>query len=144
MRHELGADLTRGGNDGWGVVVHCGVQQHRRLDPEGGEPLEQPERTDAVAIVAPGGIDQIGLGGVGEQILGEPLAERIFLDADRDIDGEARAIGPAIGRAILDRGEAVAAMSREHQGLPEWPASASPTQRFMPTSEAAALAYMAR
>ena len=108
VRDELGAGVPRCVGHLWRLVIDHRVEQHGRRDADSLEHLEQPEGADPVAVLAPGGVDVVGLGHPGEEVLGVPGALAVGLDADRDVDGQAGSGRPAPGRAARVR-------PRDHQ-----------------------------
>ena len=136
MRHHLAARGREGAGQLRRVVVDRGVEQNGERDLGAAETIEDAEGPDAVAVVAPGGVGEVGMRDAGQQVLGQALAEGVVLDPQREIDREPRAVRPGSGRLAGDGDVRIAAVGCQH--------GSSPTQRFIPTSRAAARRYISR
>jgi hypothetical protein len=78
------------------------------------EELDQPPHPDAIAPVAPGMIDYVGLRLAWIELRAQPFPEREKLEVHRDVDREARAVRPLVPRAADNRGIGVPIMRSEH------------------------------
>jgi hypothetical protein len=98
--HHLGA-----------VVVERGVDQRADPELERVEKLEAAPYADAVAVVAPGIVEHVGLRALRSEGGAEPGAEVEMLDVEADVDGEALLPRPAIAPAADDGGVGVPAVA---------------------------------
>ena len=86
MRDDLVAARAERGDQLRRLVVEPGIDQHGGGQIEGVEGVAQPPRADAIAVVAPGEIEHVGLAERGHELRAEPVAELESLEIEREID----------------------------------------------------------
>src|SRR5258706_6981141 len=109
------------------VVVERGVDERADRELERLEQLEAAPDADAVAVVAPRVIEDVGLGALRPERGAEAGAEVEVLDVEADVDLEALPAGPVVVSPAVDRGIRVAPVSLEgpHQTR-AWPGRRAP------------------
>ena len=95
MADELVAARAERGEDFGAVAVEARVDETRR-EAQGLEEVEKPPHADAVAVVAPGEIEDVGRRPARRELGAEPFAEGEMLEVEAEIDGEALAARPVI------------------------------------------------
>src|SRR5258706_10146450 len=81
------------------VVVERGVDERADRELERLEEVEAAPDADAVAVVAPRVVEDVGLGALRPERDAEAGAEVEVLDVEADVDGEALLPRPAVIRA---------------------------------------------
>ena len=116
MADDLGAG--KGGDRLRRVRVHVGIDQQRHRQLQFGEQFGEAEHADAVAVVAPGVIEHVGLMRGGHQFGAEPFAEREPFEIEGDIDRQPFAARPVVSRTLRDGGVGIAVVvaGRGHGG----------------------------
>ena len=95
-------------------IEHVRVDQRRGAQVEPVEQIEQPPRADAIAVITPGIVHDVGIGLRRGQLGTQAAAELEHLVIDAQIDGEAATIGPVVDGTIGDRAIGVAVVVRAH------------------------------
>jgi hypothetical protein len=84
------------------VVVERGVDQRADRDLQCVEQLQAAPHADAVAVVAPGMVEHVGLGALRAERGAEAGAEVEVLDVEADVDREALPARASGSRAPVD------------------------------------------
>jgi hypothetical protein len=105
------------------VAVEVGVDENGSGQREAFEVAQDAPRADAVAVIAPRIIEHVGFGCARHELLGQPLAERVVLEVERDVEREPPAVRPCELRPADDRLVAEAAVRAEQPALRELAAS---------------------
>ena len=136
MSDDLRPDAAGCGEHLRGLVVGVRVEEDRRSDVERLEPVEQAEGSDAVAVVTPGGVHEVGCRGPRQDVLRVAVPEPVRLDADADDHSEVRTVRPRPARALGQRAVGPPARTARFRRLGAH--QRRPTHRVKPTSVDAA------
>jgi hypothetical protein len=96
------------------AFIDIGVDKHAGRESKFVEKIDQPPSADAVAIIAPGVVQNVRLRAAGRKLGAVPLTERKVLEIDGDINGEACSVRPVVPRPAADRRIFVAAVALDH------------------------------
>ena len=96
MAHDLVAACAKRGDEVGRVVVHRAVDQRRHGQPERVESVEQIPGADAIAVVAPGIIQHVGMRPARHQLGAQALAEMEMLEVECEIDRQSPAVRPCV------------------------------------------------
>src|SRR5271156_1676558 len=116
MRDDLVAASAERGDQLRRLVVERRIDEHRGGQIEGIEGVAQPPRADAIAVVAPGEIEHVGLAERGRELRAEPGAELESLEIEREVDRKPLVSWPAIARAKGQGAVGVAAVGGARPG----------------------------
>ena len=119
MAHDLIAARAAGRDQPRRIVVHRAVDQRGQRQAERIEGVEHVPGADAVAVIAPREVENVGLRSARRQFRTEPFAVGEMLQIEREIDGEPAACsarcsrrGRATGRSRNGRVSSVASTKR--------------------------------
>ena len=139
MRDEFTSRVSPGLDEVGRVFTHGAIKKNTEGYAEVAEGLQETPGTHPVPIVAPRGIEHIGVRHTRHEVFSHPFAKGVVFDAQREVNGQTGATGPFERRPVRDCGMFVAAMGRHCRFHVEFP-----IQRCIPTSRAAAFMYISR
>lgn len=108
MANDLVATGAKGVHDFRAVVINAAIREHGERKLQVVENVDQSPHADAVAIVAPGIVEDIRLRTAGAELGAQAVAECEMFEVESDIDGKPLSIRPHEVRAARDRAIAVA------------------------------------